>query len=677
MRTSVGTGKLRLARRLMPLCVAIAVVLCSLSGAAGSASAPASVTVVRDALDYPFFNQSGFPGNDPAGVMATCVTGKESDCENPNGAYALHWGYESKCPQIDTGCMRTGLTVKVNGHTWGMSDPWGYALRNCTSYVAWKLASLGVSPAEFEGLGNGGQWYSNSPKSRRTTKPAYGDAAVQPPTKSNPYGHVAFVESVNGNLSDGGTITVSEYNDAQYGAGDERTGTPAQLGFTEFVTFGVATATWTMAEASVPGGSTNATAALWSVACPSAASCVAAGSYFTAGAGRLPLLLTGSGSSWQPATVKLPAAATPGGYANVNLFAVACGSASRCVAVGSYTNLSGVAQALLISGSGSSWTAVVAPQPAGALGGGLTHVVCPSATQCVAVGGYTDASGHAQGLLLTGYGSAWTLAKAPLPTGAGGDPGVSLGGVACPSASACVVAGRYRDSSAHGQGLLLTGYGSAWTATRAPVPSGAAANPGAGLDAVACPSTTACAAVGGYDDSSGHGQGLLLTGYGSTWTATRAPLPSGAAANPFASLGALTCPAVSACMAAGTYASSSGNQQALLLTGSGSSWTPATLTQSPVYQNSPYDMACVAATQCLAAAYDLEPSGQGLLAAGGGASWTASDVPAPSNAAAQDPAPTAAALSCPTASECVIVGSYRDSSGTGRGLLLTVTATIS
>jgi len=114
----------------------------------------------------------------------------------------------------------------------------GYAYRNCTDFVAWKLQSLGVPDSKTRGLGNGGEWAANAMGRAGVTVnnvPAYGAAAVMPSTSNNPYGHVAFVEAVNSN----GTITISEYNYGWGGTYNQRTATAASMGFTQFVHFGV------------------------------------------------------------------------------------------------------------------------------------------------------------------------------------------------------------------------------------------------------------------------------------------------------------------------------------------------------------------------------------------------------------------------------------------------------
>ena len=81
-----------------------------------------------------------------------------------------------------------------------------------------------------------------------------------------------------------------------------------------------------------------------------------------------------------------------------------------------------------------------------------TSVACPSASSCVTAGSYSDSSGDIQAVLVTGSGTSWTAAEAPLPANAAADRYAFLGSVACPSASSCVAAGVYADSSGNGPG---------------------------------------------------------------------------------------------------------------------------------------------------------------------------------------------------------------------------------
>jgi hypothetical protein len=87
-----------------------------------------------------------------------------------------------------------------------------------------------------------------------------------------------------------------------------------------------------------------------------------------------------------------------------------------------------------------------------------------------------------------------------------------LGSVACTSGSVCVAIGTYAcNSGCLNDPMLVTGTGTAWIATEAPLPANAYGEL-AGVTAVAC-STTTCVTVGTYQaDESGPYQGLLVTG---------------------------------------------------------------------------------------------------------------------------------------------------------------------
>lgn len=126
------------------------------------------------------------------------------------------------------------------GGTWLSSRSYGY--RNCTDWVAWRLAGLSVSASTYKYLGNANQWPGRVSGVTVNTTPTKGAAAVK---TTGTFGHIAFVESVSG-----GNITVSEYNRAGTGLYGTRTGTPANLGFTQFIHF-EALETW-------PDGSSGA-----------------------------------------------------------------------------------------------------------------------------------------------------------------------------------------------------------------------------------------------------------------------------------------------------------------------------------------------------------------------------------------------------------------------------------
>ena len=307
---------------------------------------------------------------------------------------------------------------------------------------------------------------------------------------------------------------------------------------------------WNASEAPIPRNADGAR--LWSVACPAASVCVAAGTYDTPEGRDRPLLDTWSGGSWKAVTPPLPAGAATGWQPDLQLYAVACGSISSCVVVGGYDDSSGHPQAVLLSGHGSSWTAVKAPLPAG---GGHSvpafGAACLAAFKCAAIADYTAPSGHSQGLVLTGYGSSWTGIRTPIPDRGSSSQDVYLFSIACSPGAKYLVSGYYNDSSGRRQGLLVSGYGPSWSALKTPLPAGAARDPGAVVTSVACSAFARCVAIGEYSDSSSHHQGLLLTGYGPSWRAVRAPIPPGAARDPSVDLSSVTCPTANKCVVMG------------------------------------------------------------------------------------------------------------------------------
>ena len=111
-------------------------------------------------------------------------------------------------------------------HIWlyngSYGDPWGFALRNCTSFVAWRLRmtnGLGDFENHFGGVhwGNAQHWDEAASEIGYLVDdvPAVGAVAQ---TDAGSHGHVAWVSAVGD-----GTVTIEEYNYAVAGGYDVRT----------------------------------------------------------------------------------------------------------------------------------------------------------------------------------------------------------------------------------------------------------------------------------------------------------------------------------------------------------------------------------------------------------------------------------------------------------------------
>ncbi len=119
----------------------------------------------------------------------------------------------------------TGTGYWCDGYQWGdlktgnQNSSRGFGYRNCTDWAAFRAQELtGVLVPYGAKMGDAGMWDNNAPTYGYTVTsvPEAGDLAVWDGTRTNPYGHVAVVESVNPD----GTANISEYNhgmDGNYG----------------------------------------------------------------------------------------------------------------------------------------------------------------------------------------------------------------------------------------------------------------------------------------------------------------------------------------------------------------------------------------------------------------------------------------------------------------------------
>ena len=286
------------------------------------------------------------------------------------------------------------------------------------------------------------------------------------------------------------------------------------------------------------------------------------------------MIISGSGTSWTAIKAPVPPGtaelADPGGAG------IACYLPSDCVATGAYIDKSDVHHGLLLIESGKSWAATLAPLPAnaatysGALGQmvSLGDIECPSSSVCVAAGSYTDLAGDSQGLLVTRVRGRWIALQAPAPPGVDASGGTALDSVACPSASMCVITGSYTDSDGHAHAMLVTGSQDTWSAVKVPPPPGAEAADQSNVGAIACPSAVACVATGSYTDGQGHEHWILVNGSREVWAAHEIQMPPAKtvmATDPPGGLDSVACISLDECAAVGSYSDSSRNEHPILI----------------------------------------------------------------------------------------------------------------
>jgi hypothetical protein len=246
-----------------------------------------------------------------------------------------------------------------------------------------------------------------------------------------------------------------------------------------------------------------------------------------------------------------------------------------------------------VSGAVGALTFIIpaAPGPAGALAGaglnqheattvsppastpvaasaGLSSVACTARGACTAGGNYRAAGGQIEPMVATQSHGRWSRGLAlALPAGAAAQPYAQVNGIACRSAGNCVAVGDYEyGRSKNLQAFIATESGGKWARAFTPrLPANAASPVSAQLEAVVCTHDRSCAAVGSYRDSSGNAQTMVIAkpAAGPWRQATEIAAPPNAAANPDAFMTGIACSGPGTCVAVGNYSVSTTHFEAM------------------------------------------------------------------------------------------------------------------
>jgi hypothetical protein len=359
---------------------------------------------------------------------------------------------------------------------------------------------------------------------------------------------------------------------------------------------------------------------LYSVSCPAADSCIAAG-YNEPGTGAqtvVSLMESWDGNQWSVQPTRDPSTAI-----STFLVSIACTSTTDCLAVGQFGSSGGSGEAPWLataqSWNGQGWSRETPPDGRGSMGAGLTAVSC-STSSCVGVGDFSNQVGDEVPLVERLSGSTWLIQPTPVLTGS---PIGQLASVSCASALACTAVGAHSGDAP--VDTLAEGWdGTRWSLEATPTPIGSY---GAFLTGVACMSATTCIAVGHYSTAASYGLPLAESWDGSTWTILSVPSPSGAAD---AALFGISCTAADFCTAVGEYSDPTSGRKTLAETWDGIGWTVqagASVGTSPELTA----VSCTARDACTAAGDAGNGAGYPLTLAErwNGTAWTLQPTPTP------------------------------------------------
>jgi hypothetical protein len=269
------------------------------------------------------------------------------------------------------------------------------------------------------------------------------------------------------------------------------------------------------------------------VSCTSASDCIAVGYYhqLTIPADE-PLVEVWNGGTWAPQS-------SPAWTFNMdtNLSAISCSSSVQCTAVG-YVGR----ETLAVTWDGTSWAVQPTPNAPNEAWSELLAVSCASPSFCGAVGYSSNGSFKALGEAWDG--TSWTLESVASRSGA---KWAHLAGISCTSPVSCTAVGYYADASGQYLPVAETWDGTAWSLRDTPRPADALDSK---LFSVSCESPTHCVGVGAFHGT-GSSTALVENWDGAAWTVEPAPPPAG---NNGSYLNQVSCaPPPAECMAVGTY----------------------------------------------------------------------------------------------------------------------------
>ena len=357
------------------------------------------------------------------------------------------------------------------------------------------------------------------------------------------------------------------------------------------------------------------------------------------------LVTAGASPAGAAALWSLSPSPNPTGAVATVLYGVSCPSSGSCFAVGYHSTVSGV-RSLVEHWNGSNWSIMASPDPKGTIQDYLRGVSCVSTTSCFAVGNYSTVAIGSDTVVEHWNGKRWSILRSPDPAGASS---TILRGVSCPSARSCFAVGEYSLNSTT-RTLAEHWNGQRWSIVASPNPSGSSVS---ALNAVSCPTTGSCFAVGSRGSTSS--KGLVEHWNGNSWGFLLSPNRSSATSS---TLYAIACPSARSCFAVGHFSRRGGIFDTQVEHWNGTQWGLMAAPDIAVSNNTSLTgIACPSTRSCFAVGYFLTPSpqiGGSVVEHWNGSYWNT--MPRPDAGIGSDP--TLAGVSCPATSNCFAVGNY-------------------
>lgn len=260
-----------------------------------------------------------------------------------------------------------------------------------------------------------------------------------------------------------------------------------------------------------------------------------------------------------------------------------------------------------------------------------------------------------------------------------------LYGVSCPASGSCIASGAFENAKEEIFPLVAF-QSSGWGASELPLPSGATSKLFSGLQAISCPDTGYCVAVGTLESGEGapKTEALISTYAAGGWTSEALPAPNAEGDPPVASkdskteLTGVSCTAPESCVAVGSYEDESNSEVAFIATQAAGKWTTEVLdTPAEVTGGRLAAISCPSTSSCEAVgSYESLASGRKInpmVATNEGGTWISNTIalPATGVGAGANANALLSGVSCTTVGECVADGTVEEGAS-GEALVVTL-----
>ena len=414
---------------------------------------------------------------------------------------------------------------------------------------------------------------------------------------------------------------------------------------------------------------TGQEAKILSVSCSSAGNCTAGGYYRTqvAYTYSVAFVATQTDGVWGP-QLPIPSMPVPAGPQEAKVSSVSCSSAGNCTVGGQYLDNIGY-QAFVATQTNGSWgTFSVIPGLNALNTGGNANVVsvsCSSAGNCTVGGQYQNSIGY-QAFVATQTNGSWgTYSVIPglYAINIGGNANVAS--VSCSSAGNCTVGGYYQTQSGV-QAFVATQTNGTFS-TYSHIPGLNAANSGnyASVASVSCSSAGNCSVGGGFYGLNG-GQGFVASQINGIWGSFSQIDGVQALAVNGGRVTSISCVATGYCTASGYYTSATFKVTTFVATQTNGVWSsyshiPGLNAAATDNRSTPNSLSCTSAGNCTIGGTYYNGKDRAFVATQNNGQWdTYAEIPN-LNDDSLKAEPTS--ISCSSASNCTVGGFLKTSTG--------------